>query len=371
MRTPTLLASLSLAAALSLAACSSDPWDDPAIGDPFVPDPTTARRIGRLLEDATPRLVAGSGAASARAADRTVWLLGDVTLGFGTRRVVTSSAVISHPGDEWPGSEGSELLTQATPGEEEEGGTVRRWLSAMPVGDDILLHYAVTRSGAAGEPALDYLGTGVARLAPDALAVSEPGGDWRFFDRGDPAFGVAVVQAQHGITTGFDYIYGIRGDAATHRVYVARVPHGLGDERDQYRFFAGSAEWSEDVDDAVPLFRAGPQGMSVSWNNHMQAFLAVYSWTVPGSGSEPDRIRVLARASRQPEGPWSPETPLFEVRGPAVTGRVRFDAGAREHPSLAQYDGRILHVTVDGGSGPDPAEIRAPRMWRVEFPETR
>ena len=194
MRKLNLLASLSLAAALSLGACSSDPWDDPAIGDPFVPDPNNARRIGRLLEDATPRLVAGTGAASLRTGDRTRWLLGDVTLGFGTRRVVTSAAVVAHPGDEWPGSEGTELLVQAPPEEGADGGSVRRWLAASPVGDDVLLYYAVTRAGAAGEPALDYLGTGVARLAADGLAVSEPDGDWRFFDRGDPAFGVAVVQ---------------------------------------------------------------------------------------------------------------------------------------------------------------------------------
>lgn len=371
MRQLNVLAFLTLAAALSLGACSSDPWDDPAIGDPFVPDPKNARKIGRLLEDATPRLVAGTGAASARASDRTLWLLGDVTLGFGTRRVETPAAVVAHPGDAWPGSEGSKLVMQAPEGEGEDGGSVRRWLSAMPVGDETVLHYAVTRAGAAGEPALDYLGSGVARLGANGLGISEPGGDWRFFDRGDPAFGVAIVQAMHGVSTGFDYIYGIRGDAGTHRVYVARVPHGLGDERGQYRFWTADSTWSANVDDAEPLFRAGPHGMSVSWNEHMQAYLAVYSWTVPGKAREADRIRVLARASRYPEGPWSAETPLFETRGPAVRGRVRLDAGAREHPSLVQYGGRILHVTIDGGGGPDSAENRAPRMWRVELPETR
>lgn len=361
----THLAVLVLAAAAA-ASCKSDPWDDPAIGDPFVPDPRTARRVGRLLEDASPRLVTGHGGAAVRCEDRTLWLLSDVTMGFGAGTVRSPRALVATAPGDWPGSEDARILDAGSSAGDDVAGadTTRRWLSGTPLGSDAVLHYAVTRAGPPGEPSLDYLGTGVARLAGDGLEIARPGGDWRFFDRGDPAFGMAVVQADHGVTTGFDYVFGTRGDAGTHRVYVARVPHGLGAERTAYRFFDGDEGWSDDVADAVPLFRAGPHGLSVSWNAHLQAFLAVYAWPVAGPPGEPDRVRVLARASRRPEGPWSRETPLFEVPGPIAPGRVRPDAGAREHAGLGRYDGRILHVTVDGAGGP-------PRMWRVELPEVR
>jgi hypothetical protein len=367
------LAALALAAA-AIGACESDPWNDPAIGDPFVPEPRMARRVGRLLEDASPALVRGIGGASVGDASRTLWLLGDVQVGYRDEAYTASSALIQGGRLDWPGSDGLDVVVGADPTMvPPPDGMERHWMSGISVVNDadVTLYYAVTRPGPTGEPALDYHGSGVARLIHDGLEIeTRDDGDWRFFGRGDPLFGMAVVQADHGVTAGFDYVFGIRGDAGTNRVYVARVPHGEGDDRTAYRFYAQDGTWDENVRLAEPLFRAGARGLSVSWNEHLQAFLAVYSWTVPGDRGEPDKMRVMARASRRPEGPWSRETMLFETRGPKVWGRVRPASGAREHPQLAQDFGRVLFVTLDGGYANNERR-RAPRVWRVDLPHRR
>ena len=359
-----------LLAAAALASCSSDPWNDPALGEPFVPAVKTQRRAGRLFEDANPSISTGAGGASVTMVDRSLWLMGDLSRGLRRNRRIVGPALVSTARVDWPASDNADVIPADVP---LPVGAYVRWTAGISAGADAaVLHYIAVRPGAAGEPGLDYLGAGVATLAGDTVSAATDDADWRFFGRGDPAFGLAVVQADHGVTTGMDYIFGVRGDAGTDRVYLARVPHGRGAERAEYRFLADDGEWSESVKDAAPLFRAGPGGMSVSWNDYLGAFLAVYAWVVPGDGKlRPPRLRVMARTARHPSGPWGAETALFEARGVHAGGRVRFGHGAREHRQLARYSGRIIFVSVDGGPEAGAQQPAPPRMWRVEFPEIR
>ncbi len=367
-RTPIALAWLLAAAAL--AACSSDPWNDPALGEPFVPEVKTERRAGRLFEDANPSISAGVGGASVTMVDRSLWLMGGLHRGLRRKRQIVGPALVSTARVDWPATDNADVIPAEVP---LPAGAYARWTDGIDAGDGTaILHYIAVRPGAEGEPGLDYLGAGVATLARGGISAANGAGDWRFFGRGDPAFGLAVVQADHGVTTGMDYIFGVRGDAGTDRVYLARVPHGRGAERAEYRFLVSDNEWSESVKDAAPLFRAGPGGMSVSWNDYLGAFLAVYAWVVPGDGKlRPPRLRVMARTARHPSGPWGAETALFEARGLHAGGRVRLGHGAREHPQLARYSGRIIFVTVDGSPDNEIEHAAPPRMWRVEFPEIR
>jgi hypothetical protein len=368
MRPPLLATAVLVSLSAICAACSSNAWDDPAFGEPFIPESKTARRVGRLFEDAVPSLAFASGGSSLTTSERSIWLVGDLHQGLGSRQREIGPALVITETTGWPGSESTEVVGAALP---LPAGAVARYTAGIDGGERTLLHFVGIQPGAAGEPALDYLGAGVAALRDGAVQRLDAGGDWRFFGRGDPAFGMAVVQADHGVTTGMDYVFGVRGDAGTDRVYLARTPHGRTGERDQYTFLGAQGEWSTSVKDAAPLFRAGPGGLSVSWNKHLGGFVAVYAWAVTGDGVRPPRLRVMARLARHPSGPWSAETQLFEARGVHGGGRVKLGHGAREHPQLAHYDGRILFVSVGGGSDPKTGRPQPPRMWRVEFPEVR
>jgi len=371
----SLRALLVLAVVAASGACASDPWNDPRLGDAFVPKVQTARRVGRLFEDATPSIPTASGGASLTIADRTLWMVSSLRHGLGRNQKRIGPALVTTEQTDWPGTEDLDVIAAGVP---LPGDAYPRFTDGIAVGDGsdgdmtgVVLHYVAVRPGAGAEPGLDYLGAGVATLRDGDVHAASNDGDWRFFGRGDPAFGVAVVQADHGTTTGMDYVFGVRGDAGTDRVYLARVPHGRGAERNKYRFLDADDEWSDSLKDAAPLFRAGPGGLSVAWNEHMRAYLAVYSWAVPGDGVQLPRLRVVARAARHPSGPWSAETRLFDSRGLPAGGRVKLGHGAREHRQLGVYGGRIIFVTVDGGPMGRVQAPSPPRMWRVEFPEVR
>jgi hypothetical protein len=376
MRNKRRLLPFVLLAALTGAACSSDAWNDPALGVPYVPHVKSARHVGQLFEEASPALPIADGGASMATLTRSFWLVGELRHGLSRRQKRVGPAFVVTEARDWPCTEPLEVIPATVP---LPNDAVVRWTAGIDIGDAQLLYYAAVRPGAAGEAALDYLGTGVARFADGALTAVNDGTDWRFFGRGDPAFGSAVIQADHGITTGMDYVFGVRGDAGTDRAYVARVPHGRGAERDAYTFLDADGTWSNSVKDAAPLFRAGAGGLSVSWNEHLGGFLAVYAWEVAGGdGDDEDaaRLRVVARTARHPSGPWSDETPLFDAPGAHAGGRVRLGHGAREHPQVSLHGGRVIFVTVDGGgeasrwagARPGTAAPRPPRVWRVEFP---
>ncbi len=191
--------------------------------------------------------------------------------------------------------------------------------------------YGVVRVGRDGET-LDYHGSGVAvahRFMPvDAV---EHGDDWRFFGRGDPVFQSVVEGNPH------DHVVGVRGDAGTNRVYVARVPSGELADRAAWEFLGADGAWTQDVQLARPLFRAGPGRLSVRWNDHLEAYLAVYAR--PESDGQ---LVVFGRSAPTVSGPWDEEVELHRSADGRFD-RVQLGTGARQRPGS---EGQTIQIEI-------------------------
>jgi hypothetical protein len=101
---------------------------------------------------------------------------------------------------------------------------------------------------------------------------------------------------------------------------------------------------SQDTD-AVSLFTGGSI-MSVSWNNYLHNYVAVYS--------PPFSQNVKLRTSLAPEGPWSAESTAFVAMQPA-SGNV-YDAHA--HSEYDAGGGQTIYVTYSRSTGRFSSEVR-------------
>jgi hypothetical protein len=217
-------------------------------------------------------------------------------------------------------------------------------------GGQIALYFTCVRPpDGATQTAFTSLGVGVAVGTPGSapLGVAGQQGDWRLFGADDPQFGAAVL-----VAGGFDYVYGTRARDGRSELYLARVAHGEVAHRASYRFAAAGGTWSEDLASAAPLFDEVASDLSVSWNEHLRAYLAIYARAL-----SPGR-EVLARTAARPEGPFSEARLLFRDGDPASDA---FLAAAKEHPALAEDQGRVIHVSLMD------SRARAPSLWRVEL----
>jgi hypothetical protein len=356
----------------------------------------SVERLGVIAEKAAARAgaVLYDGAQSVELPDgRALWLFGDTFFGergtpgnpdlvrfFGPtgpgaglksiRGAVCHTAMLADRPEDWAGAaptatwlgdagplERGPLIPVPEEEAREDPGSLRVWpMHGIHAGGRVLLFYAVIRILKDAEPPFnfDLLGVGLAEgdpLRPPLRPVRGPLG-WRVVPRDAPAFGAWVLQADMGITDGFDYLYGTRAEEGANRCYVARVPHGREADPSAWRWFDGAA-WSEDVARAAPLFDGVPGELSVSYDRHLGRFLAVHA--VP-LGRE-----IVARGSDRPEGPWSAPTVLFRVP-PPVDGGPSFVYAGKEHPEMQRDGGRTILVTsVDSREG-------VPALRAVTFP---
>jgi hypothetical protein len=228
-------------------------------------------------------------------------------------------------------------------------------MHGIHAGGRTLLFYGVVRITQDPPPFnFQILGVGLAEgdpVHPPLRPVRGTRG-WRAFPADGPAYGAWVLQADMGITTGFDYVYGTKPEGLANRVFLARTPHGREAEPDQWRFYDGT-DWSADPARAAPVFEDAPGELSVSWNPHLKRFVAVHARVLSRE--------VVARGSDRPEGPWSAETLLFRVPPPAA-GDPGFVYAGKEQPLLREDGGRTLFVSaVDSREG-------LPAVWRVTLP---
>jgi len=134
------------------------------------------------------------------------------------------------------------------------------------------------------------------------------------------------------------------------------LPRGMAHDREAFRFLVCDGEWSQDRSLARPVFAGIDPDIDVSWNQHLQCFVAMTGRTVAGEGV----FEIAARGSRRPEGPYG--DPVVLARLPLATGFARGPRGVRAHPHLFREQRRIMV-----GSVIDPLSGR-PRSWEVEFP---
>jgi hypothetical protein len=376
-RVPAVLASV------LLAACSSPPAPPPR--EVRIPSPAFVERVGTLGSAAAARagaILYDGGAAIELPGGRSLWTFGDTFFGergepgdpgierflgpagagAGIRSIrgaVSHTAILSTRAD-YAGKDASAAhlgehapLIPLPPGEPDPE-SLRLWpMHGVHAHGRVHLFYAVVRVLKDAVPPFNFevLGIGLAEGDPDRpplVPVRGPLG-WHVVAKDGPAYGAAVLQADMGITEGFDYIYGTKPDGLSNRVYVARVPHGDEAKPEAWRF---GPSWSADPGDARPIFDDAPGDLSVTWNPRLKCFLAVHSL-----GLSRD---VVARGSDRPEGPWSAPTLLFRLPPPA-TGEPGFVYAGKEQPGLREEDGRVLFVSaVDSREG-------VPGVWRVEL----
>ena len=170
------------------------------------------------------------------------------------------------------------------------------------------------------------------------------------FPNNEPGFGTAAF-----VRGGMLYVYGcgIGTNSSDIGCRLGKVSPASVQDRSTWTFFAGNGNWSSNLSDAVSLFTGGTGGMSVSWNNYLQLYVAVYS--------RPLSQNVMIRTSPKPEGPWSGETLAFVAMTPS-SGNV-YDAKA--HSEYDRNGGQTIFVSYSRSTpAPFSSEVR---LVAVEF----
>ena len=154
----------------------------------------------------------------------------------------------------------------------------------------------------------------------------------------EPKFASAICYDK---TNDWVYLFGVvQSKDNIQKCYVARVRPGDIEDPASYEYLSSfKPEWDLDVKDALPIFSNVPNELSVSFNKYLNKYLAVHSYDLTG--------KIVERTSENPWGPWSEPYELFRVkakRDKELPYPVLIYAG-KEHPELAEDDGKIIYVT--------------------------
>lgn len=159
----------------------------------------------------------------------------------------------------------------------------------------------------------------------------------------EPAFGSAAWADEDG----WVYVYGrSMPSPGEFGAELARVkPEDLA-SREKYSYYSletASAPWTEDVSEASVVLEDMPDEFSVSYNDHLKGYLAVYY--------DAGRGRVLARQARYPWGPWGEAATLL------TCAKTEYCYGAKEQPGFAAGGGRKIFITLERKNAPYLYEV--------------
>ena len=152
-----------------------------------------------------------------------------------------------------------------------------------------------------------------------------------------PQFAASVLIDR---TMDWVYLYGsLQAPDFQYNAYVARVRPDDFESIDRYEYYCGDPEnWTGDVYEASVIFSGMPNEMSVSYNAHLEQYLAVHCLGLSG--------QIVGRTAPTPWGPWSDATVLWTVEPPeAPIPYPRLIYAGKEHPELAEGNGRVLYIT--------------------------
>jgi hypothetical protein len=170
-------------------------------------------------------------------------------------------------------------------------------------------------------------------------------GSHLLFAADEPHFGVAFLPVDDVM-----YVYGTVNRLGGHEAFVARVNRNSVTDISSFEYFSGSGNeesignrcyWSSSRADAVPLFGNMPSEMSVSFNQHLNCYLAVHSLDLTG--------QIVARTAPNPWGPWSEPTMLYQVSPAKLDYELpypfRLIYAGKEHPQLSPDGGKTIYLT--------------------------
>jgi len=160
----------------------------------------------------------------------------------------------------------------------------------------------------------------------------------------EPAFGSALLRDEDG----WLYVYGrVLTAPGEYGAALARVRPDRLTARENYSYYSAdpsSASWTSDLAEAAPVLTGVPEDLSVSYNDFLKGYLAVYL--------DEDSGVVMARQARYPWGPWGEPARLL------ACAREDYCYGAREQAAFSAQGGRKIYLTVEKKNAPYMYEIR-------------
>lgn len=324
-----------VAAILLVAGCSESPVNQ-------MPGIAMVRDLGVVAKP--PKIIGRDGSPSGLVAGKIVWTFGDTFWPFASSdgtNYRTNTIALADPAAPLNAIEPIDTTgapfqgVPFTPQEQHYNDSTKKpddriaiWIGSVVPYDTVGLLSYVALYVKPGVLNYHFIGTGFARL-PEGSTSAVRDGDY-IFRNPEPSFDKAF---RFGDSL---YLYGgFNNGSRNQAVAVARVPVARYRERTAYRFWNGSA-WVDDVMQATGVMNDIPGGMSVSYNEYLQRYIAVHSGIFSNT--------IFIRTAPMPEGPWS--QPMELMTGLASTNAdTPYNYSAVEHPELSREDGRTIVVS--------------------------
>lgn len=218
--------------------------------------------------------------------------------------------------------------------------------AAVRAGDGYYLYYSLMNNF--GTQVYDHfrVGQGLASAAEPLgpYTMLKAGGRRALWNDIEPAFGSAVWPDRDG----WIYVYGrVMTEPGQYSAALAKVqPDGIAD-RDRYLYYSlesSSGLWTSEAGEATPVMEGLPDEFSVSYNEYLKKYLALYSGADGG---------VLMRTGDYPWGPWSAPKSVLPCK------KEEYCYGAKEHPGFLSEGGKKTFFTVE--------KKNMPRLYELEF----
>ena len=314
----------------------------------------SVREIGPLLvpQKSSFPVVGQAGNYSVALGDgRTLWLLNNIWTGeikdkgevslwgvieggmaiLSATSPYSASGALSYVADEnkWP--------LPICPADLKEYAPVRKFWprSGVKTASGYYAYYSIMNDFGPG--AYDYfrVGQGLAMAENPAgpYKLLKNRGTYALWDDIEPSFGSALLLDQDG----WLYIYGrYATEPGKYAAALARVrPENAGNP-DSYLYYSAepsSSTWTGEVADVAPVMDNMPEEFSVSYNDHLKAYLAFYQDAETGA--------ARLRTAQYPWGPWSAPETAFSCK------KEEYCFGAKEQAAFSAEGGKKIFFTVE------------------------
>ncbi|MFN0120483.1 MAG: DUF4185 domain-containing protein, partial [Blastocatellia bacterium] len=194
-------------------------------------------------------------------------------------------------------------------------------------------------------------GVGLARVRADNPTAAAR--DNRLlFTAFEPRYGAIAIVRDTTL-----YVYSSRMMEGHAWLQVARVPLARAGERAAWEFWNG-AVWQADFNQAQTTWGYSAQTPSISWNEALGKYLAVYF----ADGTN----QIEYRTAAHPAGPWSAAGILNETQ--QSTGSEARNYGATLHPVFSMDGGRTLTISYQQPTGAGYGYFTTTRLLRLAAP---
>jgi hypothetical protein len=207
----------------------------------------------------------------------------------------------------------------------------------------VYLYYARIRTTGEGGPfGFRVIGHGLAvadTAEPARIAFRRlpgPGGSDIWWPASGPLMGCAVVYG----TPERDpclYVIGVAERSGMKTARLARVSRADIANPNAYEYLSGPGpDWSSDIARSADVegLRDFPSELSVAYNRYLGGYLAVHSVGLS------ERLRFSLAPN-----PWGPYRTIGEIGAPHRAFEKAFCYAGKEHPELAEHNGRVVCVT--------------------------